>query len=164
MEIMTNRGESLEELSAESPLLLIFLRHFGCTFCRETMAEIAQRRREIESRGLEIVIVHMVDPEVASQILGVYDLGQVRHVSDPHQALYRKFGLGKVSFHAMFGVRNWWRAFVAGLVKGHLVGKPSGDPWQMPGVFVFHKNEIMNKFDYKFVSDMPDFVRMSEIA
>lgn len=164
MEIRTNRGESLEAMSAETPILLIFLRHFGCTFCRETMAEIAHQRREIESRGLEIVIVHMVDQEVASQILSVYDLNNVRHISDPHQSLYRKFGLGRVSFHAMFGVRNWWRAFVAGLVKGHLIGKPAGDPWQMPGVFVYHHSEIMNKFDYKFVSDLPDFVGLSKMA
>ena len=164
MEIKTNRGEGLEKLSAESPLLLVFLRHFGCTFCRETMAEIASRRREVEAQGLEIVIVHMVDSEVASQILGVYDLHNVHHISDPHQSLYRRFGLGSVSFHAMFGVRNWWRAFVAGLVKGHLIGKPSGDPWQMPGVFVYHNSEIIDKFDYKFVSDMPDFSRMSRIA
>ena len=29
----TDRGDSLAELSAESPLLLVLVRHSGCTFC-----------------------------------------------------------------------------------------------------------------------------------
>ena len=33
----TNDGRSLWDLSEESTLLVIFLRHFGCTFCRETL-------------------------------------------------------------------------------------------------------------------------------
>lgn len=164
MEIKTNRGESFEQLANEEKLLLIFLRHFGCTFCRETMADIAAQKREIEARGLEIVLVHMVNSEVADQILGIYDLEGIRHISDPQQALYKKFGLGKVSFKALFGVRNWYRAFIAGLVKGHLIGKPAGDPFQMPGVFVFHKNKILNTFDYKYVSDRPDLVHMGDVA
>lgn len=164
MEIRTNRGEELEVLASEQPLMLIFLRHFGCTFCRETMAEIAKHKRNIEKQGLEIVVVHMIDSEVADQILRVYDLGMIRHISDPTQRLYQRFGLGKVGFRALFGVRNWYRAFIAGLLKGHLIGKPAGDPFQMPGVFVFHKNKILNKFEYKYVSDMPNFPRMAEVV
>ncbi len=156
MDIRTNRGELLSELSEERKLFLIFLRHFGCTFCRETMAEVAKSRQTLEDMGLTLVFVHMVDGDVADQILGVYDLQGVRHISDPHQRLYGHFGLGKVSFKALFGIRNWYRAFVAGLVKGHLVGKPAGDPFQMPGIFVYHKRQILNTFDYKYVSDLPE--------
>jgi len=128
------------------------------------MEELAGKKRQIEARGLELVVVHMVSSAVADEILEVYDLRGVRHISDPHQYLYRKFGLGKVSAKALFGMRNWYRAFVAGLVKGHLIGKPAGDPFQTPGVFVFHKNKILNKFDYTFVSDMPDFNEMADVA
>lgn len=162
MELKTNRGENFEKLAEERKLMVVFLRHFGCTFCRETMAEISGQRAEIEARGYDIVLVHMVDGDVAEQIMQVYDLGGIRHISDPHQYLYRKFGLGKVSFKALFGVRNWYRAFVAGLMKGHLIGKPSGDPFQMPGVFVFHKGKILSKFDYKYVSDLPNFSGMAQ--
>jgi hypothetical protein len=50
------------------------------------------------------------------------------------------------------------------LLKGHLVGKAAGDPFQMPGVFVFHKNKILDTFDYSYVSDMPKFTRMADAA
>jgi hypothetical protein len=36
-EYRTETGRTLLSLLDESPLLLIFLRHFGCSFCRQTL-------------------------------------------------------------------------------------------------------------------------------
>ncbi len=163
MGFITNRGEDLDVLMAEEKVLLVFLRHFGCTFCRETMSELAKARLELERSAVHIVVVHMVDFEMAARMLSVYDLQNVNHISDPTQQLYTKYGLGKTGFVALYGIKNWWRALVAGLVKGHLIGKPAGDPFQMPGVFFLEHNRIMNKFTYRYVSDRPDFVRLASI-
>jgi len=38
---VTQSGERLVELSEMSPVLLVFLRHAGCTFCREALADFA---------------------------------------------------------------------------------------------------------------------------
>lgn len=164
MNYRTNRGESLVNLAEEHKILLVFLRHFGCTFCRETMANLAEKKDEIESAGVKIVVVHMVNSETAEDMLNLYNLENVRHISDPEQKLYNRFGFYKVSFRSLFGVKNWWRAFVAGIVKGHLIGKPAGDPFQMPGVILFHKNKVINNFAYKYVSDRPDFTRVAKSA
>ncbi len=164
MEIKTNKGESFDILTSEGRLFLVFLRHFGCTFCRETMAELSKKRKEIESNGFKIVLVHMVESHIAEEILEIYDLGNISHISDKHQHLYKKYGLGKTTPSALFGIPNWWRAFAAGLFKGHLVGKPAGDPFQMPGVFVIDRNRLLNKFTYKYVSDLPDFVKLAQVA
>jgi hypothetical protein len=164
MNFVTNRGENLAELAGEHKVLLVFLRHFGCTFCRETMADLAEKRDEIEYIGVKIVIVHMVDAQTATDILSLYNLEDIRHISDPHQKLYNRFGLYKVSFRSLFGVKNWWRAFVAGIIKGHLIGKPAGDPFQMPGVILFHKTKVINNFVYKYVSDRPDFTQVAKTA
>ena len=40
-EIRTEDGVSLADLSATAPVLLIFLRHSGCTFCRQTLSDLA---------------------------------------------------------------------------------------------------------------------------
>ncbi len=162
MNIVTNKGENLEELIAKERVLLVFLRHFGCTFCRETMSELAGVRDEIEWSGAKIVLVHMVDTDVADPILHLYDLQGLSHISDKEKLVYKKYGLNKTGFRAMFGIKNWWRAFVAGLVKGHLIGKPAGDPWQMPGVFLLQNQRILNKFTYQYVSDQPDFVKFAQ--
>lgn len=163
MNIVTNKGEHLNELIANERVLLVFLRHFGCTFCRETMSELANTRTELEASGVKIVIVHMVSTDVAEPILDLYDLTGISHISDEEKAVYNKYGLFKTGFRAMFGVKNWWRALVAGIIKGHLIGKPAGDPWQMPGVFLLQKQRILNKFTYRFVSDRPDFVKFARI-
>jgi len=164
MNFVTNRGESLNEIADNHKVLLVFLRHFGCTFCRETMADLAEVRQDIESTGVKIVIVHMVESDLAADMLKLYDLGDVPHISDIHQHLYDRFGFHKVSFRALFGLKNWWRAFVAGIVKGHLIGKPAGDPFQMPGVVLFHKKKVINNFAYRYVSDRPDFIRVAKTA
>ena len=47
----TETGRSLLELVDESPVLLIFLRHFGCSFCRQTLEDVSRIRREIEGEA-----------------------------------------------------------------------------------------------------------------
>jgi thiol-disulfide isomerase/thioredoxin len=164
MDFVTNKGESLDELGANQKVLLVFLRHFGCTFCRETMADLAAVRNDIESTEVKIVLVHMVESEMAADMLKLYNLEDLSHISDVNQQLYNRFGLYKVGFRALFGLKNWWRALVAGVVKGHLIGKPAGDPFQMPGVILLHKKKVINNFAYRYVSDRPDFVKVAKIA
>ena len=48
-EAQTTSGGSLAELSNRQPVLLVLLRHSGCTFCREALADLAVRRAEIEA-------------------------------------------------------------------------------------------------------------------
>ena len=36
--------ESLAEMTEKQPVMLVFLRFFGCSFCRESISDIAQRR------------------------------------------------------------------------------------------------------------------------
>jgi len=164
MNFTTNQGEKLSELIKNKTVLLVFLRHFGCTFCRETMADLAEAKAEILADNVKIVIVHMSDSAVADRMLEIYGLEDISHISDVNQVLYRRYGFGKVSMKALFGVKNWWRAFVAGLVKGHLVGKPMGDPYQMPGVVLCRNQKVINNFAYKYVSDRPDFVGIARVA
>ena len=54
-----NSGESLAQMADGQPVLLVFLRFFGCSFCREAISDIAKRRKKLEKRGLRIVFVHM---------------------------------------------------------------------------------------------------------
>jgi hypothetical protein len=53
---------------------------------------------------------------------------------------------------------------MAGVVKGNLIGKPAGDPFQMPGVILYHKKRVINNFVYRYVSDRPNFVSVAKIT
>lgn len=160
MEYLTNKHEDLVRLADAKPVLLVFLRHFGCAFCRETMTELAHVKKDIEADGVRIVIVHMVRNDIAEQVLQIYELAGLSHISDPDLELYHAFGLKRATIREFFGFRNWWRTIVAGVYKGHFIGKPIGDTFQMPGVFVYYKKRILNKYTYKYVSDMPNFVNL----
>lgn len=155
--MMTQHGTSLLDLSNKSPILLIFLRHFGCTFCREALSDIAKRYETIEAMGFKVIFVHMSDNKLAERYFNRYDLAGVDHISDPNCQYYAKFGLTKGTFTQLFGLKSWVRGFQAGVLDGHLIGTQMGDGFQMPGVFVINKGVIQESFIHKDSSDRPDY-------
>lgn len=160
-EVMNNMriqsGESLYDLSKQQPILLVFLRHFGCTFCREALADIAERRTAIEATGTKIVFVHMSENKLAERYFNRYDLAGIDHISDPECQYYIAFGLTKGSFTQLFGLKSWVRGFQTGIIKGHFVGTQLGDGFQMPGVFTIQNGELKDSFIHKVASDRPDY-------
>jgi len=160
MKTVSKKIKELLDIAGERKVLLVFLRHFGCTFCRQTMTRLAEAKGEIESSDTEIVVVHMVPRHVADKLLNIYELEGIKHISDPGLELYHQFGLNRATFNELFNPKNWWRALKNGILRGHLSGKAAGNKQQMPGIFLFYKRKILNRFTYKYVSDMPDFLKL----
>jgi len=161
-QIITDSGESILDLSYDKPVMLVFLRHFGCIFCREAMKDIAGKRQQIEADGNAIVLVHMESNELAEDYFKKFMLEGVRHVHDPDCALYARFGLTKGSFGQLFGLRTMMRGFSTGISMKQLGGAPFGDAFQMPGIFVFHHGTLAATFIHEQVSDRPDYVKIFE--
>ena len=157
-----NTGISITELSVNQPVMLIFLRHFGCTFCREGLHEVSKKRSEIEASGTKIIFVHMTDNKTAEKYFTEFKLPNVLHISDPECEFYLAFGLVKGNFSQLFGFQNWARAFDTGLIKGYGWANQIGDGFQMPGVFVIMGNEIKSSFVHKFASDQPNYMELSK--
>jgi len=156
----TQYGVSVDEISRLSPVLLVFLRHAGCTFCREAMADLAEKRREIESQGTRLVLVHMGTEENSVAFFRKYGLEEVPRLSDPERALYRAFGLPRGSLADLFGPKVWWRGFQAGILGRHGLGRPAGDAFQMPGVFLLFHGEIVRSFRHQSAADRPDYMAL----
>lgn len=159
---VTQSGESLVALSETSPVLLVFLRHAGCTFCREALSDIARFRPQIESRGVKIVLVYMGDEQAMGKLLAKYALTGVDRISDPERTLYQAFGLGRGRGGQLFGPKVIWRGFLAGLLSGHGLGRISGDPRQMPGVFLLDNSCIVRRFRHRSAADRPDYWALCE--
>jgi len=87
--IHTESGASLLALAEASPVLLVFLRHFGCSFCRQAISDVADLRGELDKRGVRPVFVHLGTPERAKPFFDYYGIGDVERVSDPEAAVYR---------------------------------------------------------------------------
>ncbi len=160
---MTSIGKTVNEISVNKPVLLIFLRHFGCTFCREALAEIADKKSSIESEGVEIVFVHMSDDETAERYFKRHNLEGAIHISDPDCEFYREFGLVKGTFQQLLGFNVWIRGVEAGIKNGHGlgVGRYLGDAFQMPGVFVIRNGTVREKYIHKQASDRPDYEKLA---
>jgi peroxiredoxin len=153
----TESGRRLVDLTQESPVLLVFLRHAGCTFCREALADISRTRKAIESGSTRIVLVHMGDRTALTQLIDKYGLHDVERICDSGQVLYAAFGLKRGSFFQLFGWKVWWRGFVAGVVQGHGIGRQAADSRQMPGVFYLDKGLIARRFRHQSAADRPQY-------
>ncbi len=158
----TQSGMSLKQLQATQPVMLVFLRHFGCTFCKEALGDLAQQRTSIENKqGIKLVFVHMADEEYASKYFANYSLADAPRISDPSCALYEVFDLQRASFSQVFGLKSWRRGAKAFFGKGHGIGKLVGDGFRMPGVFVVYQDEILQGFKHKSASDVPPYQELA---
>jgi peroxiredoxin len=160
-EMLTNRSESVLDLSVKSPVFLVFLRHFGCNFCREGLAQIAKQQVELTEKGFAIVFVHMSDNEIADKYLEKYNLSGHQHVSDPTCYYYEKFGLLKGTTGQLYGLLNWVTGVRTSLKHGNDIGPELGDAMQMPGVFIVHKAVIVDRYIYDHVADYPDYLQLT---
>ncbi len=151
--IKTNHGESLYEASLKSKVLLVFIRHFGCTFCRETVFEISKLDSQIKVQNLNPIFVHMSDPSFGDEFFAKYYTYPVTHISDPQRYLYKSLNLKRGSLSQLFGPKTWIRGFWAGIFKGHGKGELEGDPLQLGGFFVLSHGQVVYEHKNKSASE-----------
>ena len=160
-DMRTQRGVSLYDLGKDQPVMLAFLRHFGCIFCMEAMKDIAEQRSEIEGRNVKICLVHMADNAIAEGYFKDYNLHNIDHISDPDCNYYESFGLIKGNFNQLFGLQIWLRtAKLAYKDFSALKRRLIGDGLQMPGVFVIHDGQVIERYIHQKASDRPDYLKM----
>jgi peroxiredoxin len=157
---LTSTGESLASLSEKSPVLLILLRHEGCTFCRNAMSDIARLRRQIEDTGTRIVLGHMGAAEDFASFAARYALSDIPAVADPQRTLYKGLGLRRGRMLQLIGPRVLW-AWLKSTVAGHLPGRIKGDPLQLPGAFLLHHGQVLKGHAYRDASDRPDYIALA---
>lgn len=157
---LSNDGESLLELSNEQPRLVVFLRHGGCTFCKEALDDLRRQRRSIEATGVSIVLVHMGMPDEGNAMVERAGLEDVTIISDPLRQLYQSFELEQGSFSALLGPRVMWRG-VAATLRGHTLSAFEGDGLQMPGVFVVSQGTVVRAFRHRTAADRPDYIAIA---
>jgi hypothetical protein len=160
--IRTESGANLLTLSEQSPVMLVFLRHFGCSFCRKAISDIAELRGELDKRGVRPVFVHLGPADLAKVYFDYYKIGDVERICDPEAKIYQSppFQLGR-SNPALHLVNP---IVIAGWLKGaifkHGIGKIEGDGHQMPGIFVLKGPRIVRRFIYKHISDEPKYLKL----
>jgi peroxiredoxin len=156
----TQTGETVADISNQKPVLLVFLRHFGCQFCREALDDLSHRRKYLAEGGIELVFVHMADYKLSDDYFKKYDLSGVQNISDPECRFYAAFGLVKGSFTQLFGLQSWIRGFQVQGKYGTDVGKHLGDSFQMPGAFMIFEGQLKETYVHRRASDRPDYEKL----
>lgn len=161
---MTQYRQSLSEVTQQRAALVVFLRHRGCTFCRQMLSQIAERRTEIEA-STTIVLIHMGDEDDQSQAyFDSFGLGDVARISDPQTRLYRAYGIPRGKVRQLFGPSVWWRGFKAAILQRHAVGGLGGDGFQLSGAFVVRDNEIISGEHHPTAADGSDYCELAKQA
>ncbi|MBK6732104.1 MAG: redoxin domain-containing protein [Bacteroidetes bacterium] len=160
----TIKGENLLAISNKSPTLMVFLRHFGCPFCQETLLYMSEHKHLIEEKGIRLLLVYMTEPQVAAEYLEHFNLQDVDQISDPESMLYKRFKLHRGKFLQLLGIKvitRWiWLAFSKRIVFNGV----DGDIYQMPGLFLLHKGKIVKQYKYHSSADTPDYNQMLDYS
>lgn len=127
---------SLRALS-NRPLVVVFVRHYGCIFCRERAAEVRAHRAAIEQKGARIVFVGNGLPAMAREF-AMQNADGLLVLSDPAKKAFELAGMrrGLATVLRPSMLKNAWRAFRS----GHRQTKVQGDPWQQGGAIVLGRD------------------------
>lgn len=155
-------GRTLLELVDERPVLLVFLRHFGCAFCRQAIDDVAKVRGKLTERGVQVVFVHLGSPERAKPYFDYYALSDVERISDPDGSLYRSpvFALARVTVFQLFRPAVWI-GWLRGAIFKYRIGLLKEDIQQMPGVFFLKNRVIASVFRHRTIADRPDYLGLA---
>ena len=157
-------GDSpLAAVAAQSPALVIFLRSFGCTFCREAIADVSRLQKEIRAAGAGIVFVHGASAAEAAPWFSKFGLEDVTAISDPELVHYRAFGLGRTRAADMVAPKVWVRG--AQSAMSHGFGSQTIDMMrQLPGVFIVQGGEVVAEYRHRTPADRPDYLALIQSA
>lgn len=161
-EYRTETGRTLLQLVDQSPVLLIFLRHFGCAFCRQALDQVARIRAEIAARGAQPVFVHLGTPERAKLYFDYYQLSTVERVGNPDASLYQHpvFALSRMNPYLNLLSFKVWKGWLSGALRKYGIGRIQEDGHQMPGVFFLKERRIVRGFRYQSIADEPDYLKL----
>jgi hypothetical protein len=161
-EFHAESGRSLLDLVDESPVLLVFLRHFSCAFCAQALDRVSQVRAQIEAKGVRPVFAHLGTPERAKPYFDYYHLSSVERISNPEATLYQLpfFGLSRTNPY----LHSLHPAVLMGWLKGAIfkygIGPIKEDGYQMPGVFFLKERKIVRAFRQRTIADEPDYLKL----
>lgn len=153
------RGDNLGEHVGDEPHLLVFLRHFGCVFCRELIEDL--RRIAAERPDFPRTVFFTLSGPERTREFFAERWPEAAAVADPERVFYDRMGPGRGNLVQLFGPKVW-AASRRATKKGHQLGKPEGDVRQMPGMYLVRGSSILWEHDFEHAGDQPDLDRITE--
>ena len=161
-EFHSESGRPLLDLVDESPVLLVFLRHFACAFCAQALDRVSKVRPQIEAKGVRPVFVHLGTPQRAKPYFDYYSLSDAERISNPEATLYQlpAFALSRTNPYLHFLNLTVWKGWLKGAMFKYGIGMIKEDADQMPGVFFLKERKIVRAFRHRTIADEPDYLKL----
>ncbi|HEX8325173.1 MAG TPA: AhpC/TSA family protein [Tepidisphaeraceae bacterium] len=140
--------------------LVAFLRHLGCMFCREMVADLHGLSAEPGFPPV-LLVTQSTEEDLAAFLATRWPEAQA--IADPDRCLYLAFDIARArSIGAMAGPAVWSCGMRA-LAKGHLQipGRPRpalGDPWLLSALFLLSPDGT-TQWEYRaqHAGERPDY-------
>lgn len=142
-EYRSQNDQSFAELSAAAPVMLIFLRHLSCPFCRRVMRDVAAARKKIEARGVAIAFVHMAEESEAAKLFRHFRMDDVPRFADQSRQLYRLAGLRNMRLGRLLDYKMMREGWQVGRELRDAPRARGGSLLQMPGVFLIDQGSVL---------------------
>lgn len=140
--------------SSEKGIVLVFLRHFGCLFCRDHAVQLREHHHEFTQRGYTVVAIGQGTPARSARFATEYAL-PFPVFGDRALASYRLFGLTS-GILGGFLQPNAYKAGVKAMLHGHFPGMPDGNVNQYPGTFLIDRGgQILHQQIGQHAGDFP---------
>ena len=112
--------------------IMVFVRHFGCIFCRQRIAELVQQTHQFKDTEIAVWVVGNGTAAMANDFINTHSIDRPVF-TDPSRRIYRELGMKR---KIGLNLKSVSRA-IAAFKDGHRQTQVQGDPWQQGGVVVF---------------------------
>lgn len=157
----TGTQVALSQMWASRPALILFLRHFGCLFCREMLKQVQQQAAELRAAGLHIAAVGIGEPKHAAHYRKLLAPAVDCLTDNGATTVYGLYGLRDGAAGAFLNLKVAARTIRA-LAAGNLIGAPSGNVRMLPGTFIVDTDGIVRYAHYS--ADVADHPAMTDLV
>ncbi|MBF0473618.1 MAG: redoxin domain-containing protein [Nitrospirae bacterium] len=116
--------------------------------------QLHRKKEQFEGLGIKIILVGMGTPKQAEVFRKNHSLSFII-ICDPRKILYKAYGLIEGGIAGIVSPKTIIRGLAA-VGRGHMPGLPSGDIFQLSGIFIIDRNMVIRYVHYsKDMSDNP---------
>lgn len=89
---------SFSDLWSEGPALFVWLRHCGCLFFEEALAQLRENEAKLSERGVALACIVQARPGELRELCGA----ELQCIADPRHESFDAMGLGRMSLWRLF--------------------------------------------------------------
>ena len=141
----------------DRPLVLAFVRHFGCVFCREQVKKLQAEAGRMAGAGADLVVVGSGAPTFVQGFREETGFDG-RVLSDPNGKAFEAAGMHRgvlSTLNPLTAVKG-----VFAMLRGTKYGGVQGDNYQQGGVLVIVDGRVVYEYRSRYAGDEPPIAAM----